>query len=819
MSRHFLLTGKNAAYRVENGNVALYATRLEKGKPGGRLHYFKSVRDGEVFLDYPPIETLNATWACMAKRVGGAKYSNIPEREADFGKADEFARFIGALEEELEKETTRFRQTNTYNSQVLSEAVTRLAKVNTSLSERSWDQFEDDDNVKVCKVLCNYLKVEPKVPSEDISENFTNFAEEILYLSGIRHKEVSLPDDWWKYNNGPMIGYFEDGTPVALLPRKIRGYRAYNPKSNTTYKVNADTASGIKPHATAVFRTFPAKKIGLREIIDFMFGENIYKEIAAIALCSFFASVISIIPPVIAAQIFDTIVPENLRVLMVEVVLILIAFELAKVGFNVMINLGVSRINTKCGLIMQAALWDRLLSLRVPFFSHYTTGELLQKIKSIDQVKNLISTYTLQNIFSNLFSFIYIIALFNFSAAITPYVLLMFLGLFAVHAAAGKRKYTLYKRCTDLENKAVSFARQCLGGMQRIKASSAEERVFNIWSAYETDKRSIRGKIKMIDNALDSFLIFFDFASTAAVYFLIAYTPDIGMGIFIAYASTFLIFRKSMGKLLKALGILPELIAVCANVKPILDAEPEYSAQKIIPKDMSGTLEANHVTFRFGQYGYTILHDISLRIEEGESIGIVGLSGGGKTTLLKVLMGFYDPTEGKIYYGGYDLETIDMRYLRKQMGVVLQNGRLAVGDIYGNITDNDYTVRQEAVMDAIGKVGLEEKIDALPDGLHTKLELCPLSEGERQRLLIARAIVKKNKFIFLDEATSSLDNISQSMIIKNLNGIPATKIIVTQRLATVQYCDRIIVLEHGRIVMKGSYSQICEKSRPAPPAF
>jgi ABC-type bacteriocin/lantibiotic exporter with double-glycine peptidase domain len=171
-------------------------------------------------------------------------------------------------------------------------------------------------------------------------------------------------------------------------------------------------------------------------------------------------------------------------------------------------------------------------------------------------------------------------------------------------------------------------------------------------------------------------------------------------------------------------------------------------------------------------------------------------------------MGFYELTGGKIFYGGYDLETIDMRYLRKQMGVVLQNGRLAVGDIYSNISDNDDSISHDDVMDALCNVGLEEKINALPNGIHTTLEQSPFSEGEKQRLLIARAIVKKNKFIFLDEATSSLDNISQGIILRNIKNVPATKIIIVQKISAARYCDKIIVIEKGKIAMQGTYDQI-----------
>ncbi|MDR1376094.1 MAG: ABC transporter ATP-binding protein/permease, partial [Synergistaceae bacterium] len=763
MRKQFVLTGENTAYRAEKGPVELYAARLVDGNPRGRLYHFKTIEKGDRFIDYPPIKTSTATWACMVKCVGPAEFAPVPE-DGRVSETNEFALFTGMLEKNAENDALLLQKRLAYSERVLSLAAHRLVDVNSHLSSQPLDKFDcENEDIKVCKVLCDYLKVEPRLPFKDTARNAGNPAKEILYLSGIRYKDVLLPENWWKHNNGAMLAHLKDGTPVTLMPRRISGYLVYDPKQNATFKVDEALASKLELKATAVFRTFPTKKMGLKDIVSFILGEHIYKEIAVILLCSFLANVIQVIPAIVSEQIFDVIVPENLQAMLLEVIMILIAFEIANIGFSIVVNLGVSRINTKIGLAMQTALWDRLLSLRIPFFDKFTTGELLQKIKGIDEAKNMISMKTMRIILANLFSFINIIMLFKFNSQVSPYVLLMFLGLFLVYFFAGMDKYKLFKRHTDLENKSMSFSHQCVRGIHRIKVSCAEERIFNIWSVYEADKRAVKSRIKMIDAALSSFQLFFDFASTAAVYFLIAQTRDVAMGMFIAYISTFLLFQKSMRTLLGALNILPEFISVCVNVKPILDAEPEYNALKAIPKDMRGTLEVNHAVFRYGDYGRTILNGISFRVEEGESVGVVGLSGGGKSTLLKLLMGFYDLTAGKIYYGGYDLETIDLRYLRKHMGVALQNSGLLVGDIYGNISENDTGVEHAAVVDAIATVGLTDMVDALPNGLRTRLEHCDLSDGEKQRLMIARAIAKKNKFLFLDEATSSLDNISQNM--------------------------------------------------------
>lgn len=705
--------------------------------------------------------------------------------------------------DEMHEDSVTFENRGDYYRLLLNQAVSRLQNYRRNQSMPERDSTHDMDAlIKTYDVVCNHLKVRLTLPPKDIMREFPDLTDEVMYLSGLCRKDVCLSDDWWRHNNGAIIGMRLDGTPVALLPGKLSGYCAYDPILDKKIKINSRSAQDISLNALAIFRRFEPKRIGLRDIIRFILGENIYKEIAIIMLCSFSASIVQVVPPIVSAQIFDVIVPENRGGVLVQVILILIALAAADIGFSIIVNLGISRITTKISLSVETAVWDRLLNLKIPFFAKYTTGELLQKIKSIDKVKNLISVNSIKAVISNLFVFVNIIVLFSYSTTITPYVLIMLLGLIAVYAGAYAKKYSLYAKYTAAENKSASFTHQSVQGIYRIKTSCAEERIFNIWSLFEADKRRIKNRIKLIDNALDSFRIFFQFFSSAVIFFLISISPEIHAGAFIAYISTFLILQKSVIGFLRALNALPELICAGFNVKPILDTVPEYNILKTIPKDMTGTLEVNHATFRYGDYGRTILNDISFRVEEGQSVGVIGLSGSGKSTLLKVLMGFYELTSGKIYYGGYDLETIDLRYLRKHLGVVLQDGRLSVGDIYSNVTDSDDRIGYGEVMDAIRKAGLESLIEKLPEGLNTRLEHCPLSDGDRQKLLIARAIAKKSKFIFLDEATGSLDNAAQSSIMQNLKDIKATKIIIAQRIATIEHCDMIIEMDQGRITVR-----------------
>ncbi|MDR3020744.1 MAG: ATP-binding cassette domain-containing protein [Treponema sp.] len=666
-----------------------------------------------------------------------------------------------------------------------------------------------DEFFSCYKVMCNHLDIDVNLPPMNVIKNLGDPVEEILYLSGLRHKEVVLPQKWWRKSGGVMLGKLKDGTPVTLLPNMFWGYRFFNPKTGVKKRINVKTGQELAANAVAVYRTFPSENIKFRHFTQLFQRENLLKDTIIILLCCLIGSIIQVLPAIMSNEIFNTIIPENMRFMLIEIVIILIVFELVNIGFSIMTNLGISRLGTKIGLTIHTALFDRLLYLKMSFFNKYTAGELLEKIKGIDRIKELLFKNNLKIIIFHLFIFVEIIVLFRYCAEITPAVLLMFAVLIAINIGACSKKYKINLKLIDAKNKAATFAHQSIQGMHRVIVSGAEERVYNFWNLLETEKQSFADKLKRIDNSMDSLSKTFRIFSTAVVYLLTMNAGGVSMGAFIAFISTFFIMQRSIMELFKVLDTVPELLAVYNNIKPVFESPAEYNTLKSVPSVLSGSIEMNHVVFRYDKFGRTILNDVSIKIEDGECVGILGTSGSGKSTLIKLLMGFHDPTAGKIYYGGYDLETIDLRYLRKNLNVVLQHGNLTVGDIASNIAGSNIAgsniagsnneISENEILELLKLVELEETINSLPKGMYTLLEECRLSPGEMQKLLIAKAIAKKSRFIFLDEATSHLDNEAQNKILKTIKQIPATKIIVAQRLETVQICDRIIIMENGAI--------------------
>ena len=229
--------------------------------------------------------------------------------------------------------------------------------------------------------------------------------------------------------------------------------------------------------------------------------------------------------------------------------------------------------------------------------------------------------------------------------------------------------------------------------------------------------------------------------------------------------------------------------------------------------DLTGMVEISNVSFAYDKDSPPVIKDISLRIKPGEYIGIVGASGCGKSTLLKLLLGFEKPQTGRIYYDGRDIDGMDKRELRKRFGVVLQNGGLITGSIYDNITITTPSATREQVLQAVRDAGLEKDVADMPMGLNTVLSEGDgsISGGQKQRILIARAIVGKPKLLFFDEATSALDNATQAVVCESLEKLNATRIVIAHRLSTIIHCDRIFVMDAGRIVEEGSFEQLMKQ--------
>jgi ATP-binding cassette subfamily C protein len=291
-------------------------------------------------------------------------------------------------------------------------------------------------------------------------------------------------------------------------------------------------------------------------------------------------------------------------------------------------------------------------------------------------------------------------------------------------------------------------------------------------------------------------------------------TSGMSTGDFVAFHAALFSLLGGVYVLITTALDLVNLKPVWDRARPILETLPEDAGPGGVRREPAGRITLDAVSFAYPG-GPQVLHEVSLDIRPGEFVAIVGASGSGKSTLLRLLLGFETPDRGAVRYDGHDLKTLDLRYLRRRMGTVLQAGRLWAGDLLTNILGAS-NLGVEAASEAARRAGLERDIEAMPMGMYTVVGegLSTLSGGQRQRVLIARALVTEPRILLLDEATSALDNISQAHVLKSLSELEATRIVIAHRLNTVRDADRIVVLERGRIVQEGTFDTLAGASGP-----
>jgi ABC-type bacteriocin/lantibiotic exporter with double-glycine peptidase domain len=254
-----------------------------------------------------------------------------------------------------------------------------------------------------------------------------------------------------------------------------------------------------------------------------------------------------------------------------------------------------------------------------------------------------------------------------------------------------------------------------------------------------------------------------------------------------------------------ALSILPQY----ELARPVLQAVPEVKAGQADPGPLSGEIAFDRVMFRYRSDTPPVLNDLTFHIKPGAFVAFVGPSGSGKSTILRLLLGFETPESGAVSYDSGDLKDLDLRAVRRQIGVVLQSGRLMPGDLFTNIVGCSSATREDALR-ASRMAGFDADLAQMPMGLHTMITdgASTLSGGQQQRLMIARAIVTSPRMLFLDEATSALDNRTQAVVSRSLEGLHATRVVIAHRLSTIVKADCIYVVEKGRIVQNGTYDEL-----------
>ena len=462
---------------------------------------------------------------------------------------------------------------------------------------------------------------------------------------------------------------------------------------------------------------------------------------------------------------------------------------------------------------VQSAAIDRLFSLPESLFRKYEAADLGIRVMNISQIFSIISQTVANSFITSLISLVYIFRMFTYSSELSGIAVFMLIITIGAVVLIGIKQVGYEKDKLMSENKATTEMYQYISAIEKIRASASENRVLYNYLCDYTKARKIDLRKERMTIITASIVQAAELLYSIVFYYIVYIKNiDISVGYFMGFITAFGALTTAMLEASQQFLAVNQVIPMYEMAKPILETLPESNEETIIPREITGNIELNNVTFGYDE-NEPVIKNITLKLKPGEMVGIVGTSGSGKSTLLRLLLGFEKPQVGKIYYDGQDIDELDKRELRKKMGVVLQEGGLIGGNIYENITISKPGCSAERVQEIIKQVGLEKDISEMPMGLHTAIneQQDVISGGQAQRILIARAILGNPKVIILDEATSALDNVTQSKVMETIEKINSTRIVIAHRLSTVINCDRIIVLDNGKVVEEGNYEELMMK--------
>ena len=713
---------------------------------------------------------------------------------------------MGWFEEQIE-------QRSESDQQLFEESFFRAAGI--VLGHRTAARMSDDHIITkqaIDDILKYYRYKLVEIPGS-ISEHEEQL-DYCLRIYGLMKRRVILEENWWQDAFGPMIAYTKKGSaPVALLPNKLFGYYYIDRESGKKIRLTNRTAELFSREAYCFYRPFPQKKLGIPDLIKYLKGCLTMNDVVLLVLSSLAVTGVGMLMPRITKALTGPVISSGSSEVLVGIAVCMLCTAISAqliTSVNAMLN---SRMQLKTSLGVQSAMMMRVMSLPANFFRQYSAGELTSRSQSVDQLCNLIIGMIVGTGLTSLTSLLYITQIFSFARALVIPSLLIILVTVAFSVISSIVQIRISKQQMELAAKESGMTYAMISGVQKIKLSGAEKRFFARWlnlysnSAELTYAPPTFIKVNAVITTAISLI-------SNIILFFIAVKSGIDQSNYFAFTAAYGAVMGSFNSLAGIALSVGRIKPILEMAEPFLKAEPETSENKEIVTRLSGSIELNNVYFRYSENSPYIVNNLSLKIKAGEYVAIVGRTGCGKSTLMRLLLGFEKPEKGAVYYDGKDLNRLDLGSLRRKIGSVIQSGGLFQGDIFSNIVISAPHLTLDDAWEAAEIAGIAEDIRNMPMGMQTLISEGQggISGGQKQRLMIARAVAPKPKILMFDEATSALDNKTQRQVSEALDKMGCTRIVIAHRLSTIRHCDRILVLDGGNVIEQGSYDELIAKN-------
>ena len=858
-----LLTGRSAAWIVASGSIDIFAVPLDNGQPAGaRTHVCRIEANQAVFGDGSAhvhlfnqgllavplpnthwVQINNARVVLQAASNDGLVLrcladiwlqafelelhpQHLAERMAASSALVQLDAFHAAVLQRLHEQRGALdasdralihtRQTS--EAQTFGYAIGELAKVVTARQKVAAAGRTGDALVDACQQVLNALGfksqlVKPSATVLAAAADMTEIVEAMCRQAKVSQRRVSLEGSaWWKDVSAPLLAFKNDtAAPVALIPKASGGYVMVDPVTGQETPLNAATATGIGPMALMFYRAFDNEVITVKKLV--LFGlQGTTVDLWRVLIFGVLGGLLGLLTPTATGLLIDGVIPSANANQLLQMVMLLTTASISIAAFELARGLAIFRIESRIDNTNQAAVIDRLLNLPVPFFRDFAAGDLAQRALGIDAILYMLTSTVQAAIFGWLFGLFSFVYLFFIDIKLAFLAIALVLVSLLITTAVNFYRLRLERQTYQVQGDIASLVFQILSGIAKLRGGGAEKRAFARWAEAFTKQKTLDFKIRSLANGMAVFDSGYIVLCSLLLFLVVAfYTTGISTGSFMAFNSAFGQFMAATLGMTSALTAALNVVPLYERAKPILTTLPEVNDQRAAPGQLVGAIELSGIHFRYAPDAPMVLTDVNIRIEPGEFVAFVGPSGCGKSTLFRLLLGFEKPLSGGVFYDGQDLAGLDVQAVRRQLGVVLQNGKLMPGDIFTNIVGSSPLSHADA-MQAMVMAGMEGDLKDMPMGLYTVISegAGTISGGQKQRLMVARAIVKKPRILLFDEATSALDNRTQSIVANSVSQLKATRVVIAHRLSTVVEADRIFVIDAGRVVETGTYTELMQ---------
>jgi ABC-type bacteriocin/lantibiotic exporter with double-glycine peptidase domain len=520
--------------------------------------------------------------------------------------------------------------------------------------------------------------------------------------------------------------------------------------------------------------------------------------------------------PLLTKVVVDHIIPSHIQSVIALLGAGILVLLLSQLVTTLLRAILLVYLQARVDMYMMLGFFEHLLTLPLRFFQQRSSGDMLARLASNTIIRDTLSNQLVSTVLDGSFVIIYMFILFWQSRLFGLLVLVIGSLQVLLLLVTSRTLRELSMRELIAQGRSQSYAAETLFGIVSLKSAGAEQRAFQHWSNLFCQQLNASVRRNTLSSCIDTVMTLLRTASPLMFLWVGAIQVIHGtmqVGTMLALNALAVAFLIPLASLVSSGQQLQLVRSHLERLVDVMEAEPEQNTQAVRqPPTLTGRVSLKNIGFRYNSQLPDVLKDITITIEPGQRVAIVGRTGSGKSTLGKLLLGLYLPTQGEVFYDDIPLHRLSYQSVRAQFGVVMQEATLFNGTIRQNIAFNDPDMDIECIAQAARLAGLHDDILSFPMGYETYVseQGSALSGGQRQRVALARALAHHPVLLLLDEATSALDTVTEQLVERNIAALNCTQIIIAHRLSTIRHADSILVLDDGVIVEHGTHTELLQ---------